>query len=628
MDYSPHALLDVRFSDFTARHVFSGKLRLVIIIGYWLLSIFLYPGLLTLDQPIMLIISSTFVVTTICHAFILKGIWPIFFFIIELAADVAAQTVLIYLTGGPNSHFFTIYIVYVAAGGLFYNYRVASVIAIIVEIFYGGLLIATFQHWVEPFFFPYVLTGVFDDVEAISHFILLTVFLGVSIYGIWIASHFTKIREQALEQKNRELMALNRISSLTRSVITFENVVHDLLRSVREGMGYESSLILFQERGTDFMRVLVHESSSFGDALKDLCKGQGELRLEAQDETNHVYQAMKRKKLIIRNELVEILKGVSPPIDPKSIGELQRRFGFKKFVAAPMVAEGNVVGALVGVSREDWMSPETVRAFEGFADQAALTLDNALLIAELKKKNIELQRVSRVKSEFLATMSHELRTPLTAIIGFSELLLEEVMGGANADQKESLREILVNGENLLHMINGLLDLAKIESGKMELSITPVSLPELLERVQRMMSSLIHKKTQKLEIKISSDFPVIYTDERKIQQIILNLLSNAIKFTPEEGSIKIEVTYDEEKQVLKVSVIDTGIGISKKDQQAIFEPFRQADSSYTREYQGTGLGLALVKQFVGMQGGKIWVESDVGQGANFTFLIPNTSKISI
>lgn len=628
MNYSPHSLLDIRFSDFTARHVFSAKLRLVILIGYWLLSIFLYPSLLTLDQPVMLIISGTFVVTTICYAFILKGIWPIFFFVIELAADVTAQTVLIYLTGGPSSTFFTVYIIYAAAGGLFYNYRVASVIAVLAEIFYGCLLIATFQHWLEPFFFPFGSPGGFDRFQAIRNFILLTVFLGVDIYGIWIASHFTKIREQALEQKNRELIALNRISSLTRSVITFEHVVHELVRSVREGMGYESSLILFHESGTDSIRVLVHEPSSFGEALKKLCEGQVEFRLEAHDETNQVYQAMKRKKLIIRNELFEIFKGVSPPIDPKSIEELQRRFGFKKFVAAPMVAEGNVVGALIGVSREEWISPEAVHAFEGFADQAALTLDNVLLIAELKKKNIELERVSRVKSEFLATMSHELRTPLTAIIGFSELLLEEVMGGANADQKESLREILVNGENLLHMINGLLDLAKIESGKMELSIAPVSLHELLERVQRMMASLVQKKSQKLEITIPSHFPVIHADERKMQQILLNLLSNAIKFTPEQGSIEIVVTYDEEKRALKVSVIDTGIGISKKDQQAIFEPFRQADSSYTREYQGTGLGLALVKQFVGMQGGSISVESDVGQGAKFTFIIPNTPKISI
>src|SRR5262249_37330857 len=158
--------------------------------------------------------------------------------------------------------------------------------------------------------------------------------------------------------------------------------------------------------------------------------------------------------------------------------------------------------------------------------------DNAMLIAELKRKNIELERVSRVKSEFLATMSHELRTPLTAIIGFSELLLEDVMGQSNPEQKESLREVLVNGENLLQMINGLLDLAKIESGKMELTLGPVDMAELLERVHRMIASLLQKKNHRYETKVlTKPFPVVYADEKKVQQILLNLLSNAVKFTP-------------------------------------------------------------------------------------------------
>jgi signal transduction histidine kinase len=618
--------LDLQYPDFTARHVFTAKLRLVIIVGFWALCLFFYPGLLTLDQPIMLIISLTFVVTTICYAFILRGIWPVFFFIIELAADVAAQTVLVYLTGGPNSNFFTIYIIYCAAGGLFYNYRVSAVISVLALFFYSLLLIATRWHWIEPFSYPFREVGLFAGLGTAQNAALLTIFLAVAIYGIWIASHFTQLRERALERKNRELIALNRVSSTTRSVITLERVMSEIVRGVREGLGYEAAFLLYQDREEGKIKVFVPEESPY---VKEIEKIWGvslnQLYLPIDDQMNQVYQAMQKKKLIIRYELAEVMRGTIPPIPREQSDAVQRRFGFQKFAAAPLVAEGKVLGALIGVSRELWIEAEAIRTFEGFADQAALTIDNAMLIAELKRKNIELERVSRIKTEFLATMSHELRTPLTAIIGFSELLLEEVMGHLTADQRESLREVLVNGENLLHLINGLLDLAKIESGKMELSIGPVSMIDLLERVQRMIASLVQKKGHHLEIEIERSFPLIYADERKVQQILLNLLSNAIKFTPDGGRIRVAVLCRQrggQGEELEVSVADNGVGIQKEDLKTIFESFRQADSSYTREYQGTGLGLALVKQFVELHGGKIWVESEPGKGSTFTFSIPS------
>lgn len=625
MEYSPHALLDLRYHDFTARHVFSAKLRLVILIGFWSLCLFFFPGILLLKQPVTLIISGTFVLTTVCYYFILRGTWPIFFFILELAADVAAQTVLVYLTGGSQSSFFTIYIIYCAAGGLFYNYRVSAVISFLAIFFYSALLL--FIHWgvLSDFSYPFQEVGGLLGLGQFQNLALLTVFLGVGIYGIWIASHFTKIREKALENKNRELIALNRISSITRSVITIDRVVNDLLRGAREGMRYEAAFLFFQDRDANVIRVYAQKDTPL---FKEFVRAAGidinQLYLTVDNQNNVIYQAMKKKKLIIRNEMTEVVRGLVPTVDKDMVEALQNRFGFRKFVAAPLVAEGKVLGALIGVSKDYWVEPETIRAFEGFTDQAALAIDNAMLIAELKKKNIELERVSRVKSEFLATMSHELRTPLTAIIGFSELLLEEVMGHLGDDQKESLQEILANGENLLQLINSLLDLAKIESGKMELSLGPVSMKDLVERVHKMMSSLIHKKGHKLEIRIPEDFPIVYADERKIQQVLLNLLSNAIKFTPEGGKIGIDIEFvsRDGHEEFRISVSDSGIGIRKKDLGTIFESFRQADSSYTREYQGTGLGLALVKQFVEMHRGRIFVESDVGQGSKFIFSIPS------
>lgn len=622
--------MDFRFQDFTARHVFTAKLRLVIIVGFWALISIFYPWILTLDQPIMLLISLTFVLTTVCYFFILRGVAPVFFFILELVADVAAQTVLIYLTGGAKSNFYTIYIIYCAAGGLFYNYRVSLVISAIILTFYSSLLLATHAGWVSEFSYPITQPGLFSGWGPFQNLPLLITFLAVGIYGIWLASYFTKIRERALEAKNRELMALSRISSLTRSGLTLERVRSEVVRGVHDGMGYAAGFLLYQDPLEDKIRVFLLEKSPMVEELKRVLPfDPAGLYLPSDDESNQVYQAMRRKRLIIRNELSEVLKGAIPEISKEQAELIQKRFGFHKFVAAPLVAEGKVLGALIGVSREKWIEPDGVRAFEGFVDQAALTLDNAMLIAELKRKNIELERVSRVKSEFLATMSHELRTPLTAIIGFSELLLEDVMGAMTAEQKESLKEVLVNGENLLQMINGLLDLAKIESGKMELTLGPVDMGELLERVHRMIASLMQKKGHHYEARIlSTPFPVVYVDEKKIQQVLLNLLSNAVKFTPNGGRITVSMSHQKAtdgSDSIRVEVADTGIGIPKKDLDSIFESFKQVDSSFTREYQGTGLGLALVKQFIDLHQGKIWVESELGHGAHFIFTLPSKTQ---
>lgn len=623
MRYQPHALLDMRFSDFTARHIFSAKLRLAIIATFWVGILMFYPEILVIQSKVPLFISLTFVVTTVCYGFILKGIYPTVFFLFELAADSAAQTALVHLTGGPISNYFTIYVIYACAGGLFFNYRVAAVMSGFSLFFYTILIFLISYGFVDSFSYNYPAAGVLYELGVFKNVILLAVSLIVGVYGVWVSNHFTLLRERALEEKNRELTALNKISSITRSVLTLDRVIQELLKGVRVGMGYEDAFLLISN--PELTRVDLHYSpdTQVGNALGKLDTSGSKEKLfwlNHEDRSNQIYQFMLRRKLLIRNQLVEVLRSFQPIIDLKKIENIQKELGLRKFLAAPLVAEGKVLGALIGVSCDVWITQEAVRAFEGFADQAALAIDNMLLIAELKKKNVELERVSRVKSEFLATMSHELRTPLTAIIGFSELLEEEVLGGLNDEQKNSLREIHGNGENLLYMINGLLDLAKIESGKMELQIGPLHVPELVQRVQRMIASLIKKKNHRVDIEMSDSFPLIYADERKVQQILLNLFSNAIKFTPESGHLVLKVGY--EGNNLKMTLEDNGVGIPAKNIQSIFEPFHQVDASFTREYSGTGLGLALVKQFVEMQGGSISVQSEVGKGSKFSFKIPS------
>ena len=314
MKYSPNDLLDLRFPAFTARHVFTAKLRLVILVGFWFLCVVFYPGLVTLEQPIMLIVSMTFVVTTICYSFILKGIGPVFFFIIELAADVAAQTVLVYLTGGIHSNFFTVYIIYCVSGGLFYNYRVSAVIALLVGFFYIGLFLATQWGWISGFAYPFEEGAIFAWLGPYRNVSLLGGFLLITIYGIRIASYFTKLREKILEEKHRELIALNDVSSLTRSVITLERVIAEVIRAVVRGLGYDAGFLLFHDEEQGKIKIFADEESPFVG-----------LHLPSGDKTNLVYQAMRKKKTIIRYEWSEVLKGTEPPLRPGELAEMQKK---------------------------------------------------------------------------------------------------------------------------------------------------------------------------------------------------------------------------------------------------------------------------------------------------------------
>ncbi len=235
--------------------------------------------------------------------------------------------------------------------------------------------------------------------------------------------------------------------------------------------------------------------------------------------------------------------------------------------------------------------------------------------------NAELARATRLKDEFLANMSHELRTPLNAILGLSEALQEEVYGGLTDKQRKSLATIEQSGKHLLELINDILDLSKIESGKVELQIAPVSLEDLCESSLTFVRQLAHKKTIRLNSKIAEGIGDIEVDERRIRQVLVNLLSNAVKFTPEGGEVRLEVEANSEAEILQFSVIDTGIGIAPENIDKLFRPFVQLDSSLSRRYTGTGLGLALVRRVVELHGGSVSLESEVGKGSRFTVSLP-------
>ncbi|MBK4732588.1 response regulator [Oxynema sp. CENA135] len=237
------------------------------------------------------------------------------------------------------------------------------------------------------------------------------------------------------------------------------------------------------------------------------------------------------------------------------------------------------------------------------------------------------QAANRAKSEFLANMSHELRTPLTAILGLSEVLRDEVFGPLTAKQHQKLATIEQSGEHLLELINDVLDLAKIESGKMELLFAPTDIQGLCDSSLAFIRQQAHQKQVKLSCDIPPRLGKVTVDERRMRQVLINLLSNAVKFTPEEGQVWIEVRGDREAEVLHLSVVDTGIGIAPENIDKLFEPFVQLESSLARRYAGTGLGLALVRQVVELHGGSVSLASTVGEGSRFTVSVPWSSATS-
>jgi len=248
-----------------------------------------------------------------------------------------------------------------------------------------------------------------------------------------------------------------------------------------------------------------------------------------------------------------------------------------------------------------------------------LAIQNARLFREIADKSRQLETASRHKSEFLANMSHELRTPLNAIIGYSEMLQEEAEDVGQASFTPDLQKIHGAGRHLLGLINDILDLSKIEAGRMDLEVSTFHLPSALSNAMTLIRERAQRHSIQLGLDVDPRISEFQADERKVKQILLNLLSNAVKFTPDGGRVDVSAKLDTTK--VAIAVKDTGIGIAPEDQNAVFEEFKQVGRDYTRKAEGTGLGLALTKRFVELHGGEITLASSLGQGSTFTITLP-------
>ena len=324
-------------------------------------------------------------------------------------------------------------------------------------------------------------------------------------------------------------------------------------------------------------------------------------------------------RMAVTGEPVQVLDILDERKYQSRVRKILIRTGHRALLTIPLLREDHLLGGLVVYRNSAGeFTPQVIELLKTFATQSALAIQNARLFREIEDKSRQLEVASQHKSEFLANMSHELRTPLNAIIGFSEVLAEKMFGEVNDKQAEYLADILDSGRHLLALINDILDLSKIEAGRMELNLSDFDLPTAIDNTVTLLRERALRREIRLERTVDKTLGSIHADERKVKQVLLNLLSNALKFTPEGGRIDVRARLFDSSA--EISVTDTGVGIAPEDQATVFEEFRQVGAS-SKKVEGTGLGLAISRKFIELHGGRIWVESEVGKGAKFAFTVP-------
>ncbi|MBC7250702.1 MAG: GAF domain-containing protein [Anaerolineae bacterium] len=382
-----------------------------------------------------------------------------------------------------------------------------------------------------------------------------------------------------------------------------EDLLHRAGEAITRNLGIASTIFLWEPGSGKFRPIAVHAADGSDVALPD------DARIERENNP-FAFQAVEQ----LRTQIFETaaLKG--------SCADLAQLFQVRSGIYVPLFSRDRVFGVLGLLSPQErsQITPEIVSFVEIIRANLSVALDNAYLYQDALETAERLEEVDRLKSQFLANMSHELRTPLNSIIGFSRVILKGIDGPITEQQQQDLEAIYNSGQHLLGLINDILDISKIEAGKMELSFQPVDFGEVIHGVMSTAIALVKDKPIELQQSVPADLPTVIADERRIRQVLLNLVSNAAKFT-DEGFIRVEASCDEE--FVTVSVADSGIGIPAAKLPRIFEAFTQVDTSPSRKYGGTGLGLTISKSFIELHGGEIWVESESGKGSTFTFKLP-------
>jgi signal transduction histidine kinase len=405
---------------------------------------------------------------------------------------------------------------------------------------------------------------------------------------------------QSLQQQTATADVLKLIS---RSTFDLRAVLQTLIESAARFCAADKAALIREKAGGFYTAEAYGYSREFMDYIKNI-------PIKAERGTAS-------GRALVEGQVVHI---TDVKADPEyTLVEAPRLGDFRTILCVPMLREGVAIGVLTLTRSE--VKPFTDKQIElvtTFADQAAIAIENVRLFDEIQDKSRQLEEASQHKSQFLANMSHELRTPLNAILGYAELMVDGAYGEPSEKMLGILKRLESNGKHLLGLINDVLDLSKIEAGQLVLELSDYCVQDIAQTVRSTLEPLAADKKLAFKVELAHELPPGRGDGRRLTQVLINLVGNAIKFTDAgEVAIKAEANNGE----FHVSVRDTGPGISAADQANLFQEFQQADNAITRKKGGTGLGLAISKRIIEMHGGRIWIESQPGQGSTFAFTLP-------
>ena len=435
---------------------------------------------------------------------------------------------------------------------------------------------------------------------------LLTNFAAQAVIAIENAELLDELHQRTddLSRSVSELQALGEVSQSVNSTLDLKTVLSTIVSKAVQLSGTEAGTIYeFDEIRQEFkLRTTYGMNEELIGALENEHIGLDEPSIAAA-----VVQREPTQVADLGNQV------------PTAVNEIILRAGYRALLLAPLLRGRDTIGLLVIRRRAPGEFPKSTRALlQTFADQSVVAIQNARLFGEIEEKSKELAEASQHKSQFLANMSHELRTPLNAILGYTELMADGAYGQPSEKMLGILKRLEANGRHLLGLINDVLDLSKIEAGQLELELSDYSVQDIAQTVRSTLEPLAADKKLAFKVEVPTELPPGRGDGRRLTQVLINLVGNAIKFT-DAGEVAIKA--EANNGSYHVSVRDTGPGISAADQAKLFQEFQQADNAITRKKGGTGLGLAISKRIIEMHGGRMWVESQPGQGSTFRFTLP-------